>query len=104
VLLKPCPYCGSPVKIIDLGGGHVCVGCEECGMGGPVARNHDAVLAAQAWSILTTYRMCCKCKTKLISAYTKRTRELKSRIAELEAQVRSLSDMPMTAKMGGNWE
>ena len=94
MLLNPCPYCGSPVKIIDLGGGHVCVGCTECGLGGPTARNHDAVLAAQAWSILTTYRMCNHCRRNLIKSYTARTRELKARIAELEEKLSAFEREP----------
>ena len=82
MLLNPCPYCGGAVELAETDKGGFVAACSVCGMSGPEGRNEDE--AAQAWSILTTYRMCCKCKSKLISAYTKRTRELKARIAELE--------------------
>ncbi len=78
---SPCPYCSSPVEVIDLGGGHVCIGCETCGMGGPTARNHDVELARRAWEILCS-RMCSHCRTNLIRHFTGRIKELK---AELEA-------------------
>lgn len=79
--LHPCPYCNSPVDVIDLGAGHVCIGCEECGIGGPVARNHDVELARRAWEILCG-RMCSHCRKGLIRHFTQRIKELK---AELEA-------------------
>ena len=83
--LHPCPYCSSPVDVIDLGGGHVCIGCEECGMGGPVARNHDVELARRGWEILCA-RMCSHCRTNLIRHFTGRIRELKAEIALLKRE------------------
>lgn len=80
-MLHPCPYCSSPVEVIDLGGGHVCIGCSECGLGGPVARNYDVELARRAWDILCG-RMCSHCRKNLIRHFTTRIRELK---AELDA-------------------
>ncbi len=79
--LHACPYCGSPVQVIDLGGGHVCIGCEECGMGGPVARNRDVELARRGWEILCA-RMCSHCRTNLIRHFTQRIKELKQMLAD----------------------
>ena len=84
--LPPCPYCGSPVRIIKLGGGHVCVGCEECGLGGPVARNNDEALAVAAWMHLHR-KICTGCRKGLISSYLEKAKKLKERIAYLESLV-----------------
>ena len=84
--MLPCPYCGSPVEVIDLGGGHVCIGCETCGMGGPTARNHDVELAKRGWEILCS-RMCSHCRTNLIKHFTGRIKELKAEIEMLNAQL-----------------
>ena len=73
--LSPCPYCHSPVEIIDLGGGHVCVGCAECGMGGPTARNFDVTLAVRAWEHLCR-RICRNCR----QVYIKRLVELRKKL------------------------
>jgi hypothetical protein len=85
VTLHPCPYCSSPVEVIDLGGGHVCIGCETCGMGGPTARNYDVELARRAWEILCS-RMCSHCRKNLIRHFTGRIRELKTEIALLKRE------------------
>ena len=84
--LHPCPYCGSPVEVIDLGGGHVCIGCNECGLGGPTARNHDVELARRAWDTLCG-RMCSHCRKNLIRHFTGRVRELKAEIETLNQKL-----------------
>lgn len=84
--MRPCPYCGSPVKVIYMDKGCVCVGCEECGMGGPVARNRDVVLAKQAWDILCR-KMCRKCNVNLIQS----NKELRHEIESLKASLRMRS-------------
>ena len=83
--LHPCPYCSSPVEVIDLGGGHVCIGCETCGMGGPVARNSDVELARRGWEILCA-RMCSHCRKGLIKHFTQRIRELKAEVEALKRE------------------
>ena len=83
--LHPCPYCSSPVEVIDLGGGHICIGCEECGMGGPVARNRDVELAKRGWEILCS-RMCSHCRKNLIVHFTHRIRELKAELKQALAR------------------
>lgn len=82
MLLHSCPYCGGAVDLAETDKGGFVAACGQCGMSGPEGRTEDE--AAQAWSILTTYRMCNHCRRNLIKAYTARTRELKARIAELE--------------------
>lgn len=86
MILHACPYCGSAPEVIDMGGGHVCIGCETCGMGGPTARNHDVELARRGWEILCA-RMCSHCRTNLIRHFTGRIKELK---AELQALKRGI--------------
>ena len=82
---EPCPYCGSPSEVIDLGGGHVCIGCPECGLGGPTARNYDVQLAKKAWSHLCG-SICTHCRKNLIKHYNNRIKELKAEIARLKGE------------------
>jgi len=84
--VEPCPYCGSAPSVIDMGGGHVCIGCEECGLGGPIARNYDVQLAKMAWSRLCGM-ICTHCRKNLIIHYNNRIKELKAEIAELKEKM-----------------
>ena len=86
MILHACPYCGAAPEVIDMGGGHVCIGCETCGMGGPTARNHDVELARRGWEILCA-RMCSHCRKNLIRHFTGRIKDLKAEIAILNQKL-----------------
>ena len=83
--MERCPLCGSQPEVIDMGDGHVCIGCTECGVGGPIARNRDVQLAKQGWSRLCGM-ICTHCRKNLIIHYNNRIKELKAEIERLKGE------------------